>query len=169
MKKTQNEQSLQALNKQFQPLLKALRGQYNLFILVLIAYTVLNATGVFKWRITDPEVITQLQSMAILVTLGVIPGALRWFGKRMKKVRGIHSETHRESAYKQNTLLRLGLLGVCALADLTGYFLTMNYTFLLMAGMAVAASIFCIPTIKRIIYDLSEETSVSEEKEETNE
>ncbi len=164
MKENHKESTSQLVSDSHRVLLKSLKIQYNVFILLLIAYVSVHTLGVFPWHIADAEVITPLQSISVLITLGMIPGALRWFRIRQNKIRAIKDEMKKEHAYRKNTLIRISLLALCALLNLTGYFLTENYSFLLMAGMVVVASIFCIPTLKRIGYDLHEEVEEEQTK-----
>lgn len=146
-------------------ILRSLRIQYNVFILLLILYTASDLSGIVVFPRFSSETSIQLESFAILFTLAAIPGSLRWFGIRMKKIRKLNAGAYQISAYKRNALIRLGLLFGVGILDLTGYFMTENYIFLLMAAMVVVASIFCIPTAKRVVYDLTEPTEAEEEEE----
>ncbi|MEG1617000.1 MAG: hypothetical protein RR202_09615 [Bacteroidales bacterium] len=165
-KRNQNKKSLQLSTQEISQILKVLRIQYNLFLILMMGFIAVHAWGGFiKYEAPDHALTTQLQSVAVLVTLGGIPAALRYFGIRMKKIREIRSVSHRIAAYKKNALIRLGVLEVLALLNLTGYFVSQNYSFLLIAGMVLVASVFCIPTVKRITYDLSEEEEEAENDE----
>lgn len=145
---------MEQYKEQFAQLLKQLRTQYNIFLLGLMVYVAINSYGIFSYQIVSDEVGVQLQSAAVLLTLLAIPAALKLFSRRLIKIAQIASMPLRIVAYKKSALIRLGTLFLAAILDITGYYLTKNYSFLLIAGMAVVGSIFCIPTENKIAFDL---------------
>ena len=95
-----------------------------------------------------------LQSVSILLTIGLIPFALRMFnlnlGKRIKEL----PLQHALKSYQTWSLLRLALLFVPAILALSFYYLTMNTTNLFCACMALVATLFCVPSESRIKNEL---------------
>ena len=67
------------------------------------------------------------------------------------------------SSYRRWSEIRLGLLVVPILTNLSFYYLTLNTTGLFCAAMSLIASLFCVPTRKRIWNELD---LLKEEKEE---
>ena len=67
------------------------------------------------------------------------------------------------SSYRRWNEIRLGLLVVPVLTNLSFYYLTLNTTGLFCAAMSLIASLFCVPTRKRIWNELD---LLKEEKEE---
>ena len=95
-----------------------------------------------------------LQSVSILLTIGLIPFALRMFnlnlGKRIKEL----PLQQALKSYQAWSLLRLALLFVPAILALSFYYLTMNTTNLFCACMALIATLVCVPSESRIKNEL---------------
>ena len=95
-----------------------------------------------------------LQSVSILLTIGLIPFALRMFNLNLvKRIKELPLQQALKS-YQTWSLLRLALLFVPAILALSFYYLTMNTTNLFCACMALIATLFCGPSESRIKNEL---------------
>ena len=95
-----------------------------------------------------------LQSVSILLTIGLIPFALRMFNLNLvKRIKELPLQQALKS-YQIWSLLRLALLFVPAIMALSFYYLTMNTTNLFCACMALIATLFCVPSESRIKNEL---------------
>ena len=95
-----------------------------------------------------------LQSVSILLTIGLIPFALRMFNLNLvKRIKDLPLQQALKS-YQAWSLLRLALLFVPAIMALSFYYLTMNTTNLFCACMALIATLFCVPSESRIKNEL---------------
>ena len=94
------------------------------------------------------------QSVSILLTIGLIPFALRMFNLNLvKRIKELPLQQALKS-YQTWSLLRLALLFVPAIMALSFYYLTMNTTNLFCACMALVATLFCVPSESRIKNEL---------------
>lgn len=146
------------------PLFKALRRQYNLFLISLIAYIVLMVKLPVAISPLEGNVAIQLQSLSVLLTLGLIPFSLWYFGKQIPALSALSDWPRKEKCYRKNSFLRLALLWFTIFMNITFYFFTTSYSFLLCAGMGLVASLFCIPSLKKI----ESELFLEEENEQEN-
>ena len=95
-----------------------------------------------------------LQSVSILLTIGLIPFALRMFNMNLvKRIKDLPLQQALKS-YQIWSILRLALLFVPAILALSFYYLTMNTTNLFCACMALIATLFCVPSESRIKNEL---------------
>ena len=95
-----------------------------------------------------------LQSVSILLTIGLIPFALRMFNMNLvKRINELPLQQALKS-YQAWSLLRLALLFVPSILALSFYYLTMNTTNLFCACMALIATMFCVPSESRIKNEL---------------
>ena len=95
-----------------------------------------------------------LQSVSILLTIGLIPFALRMFNLNLvKRIKDLPLQQALKS-YQIWSILRLALLFVPAILALSFYYLTMNTTNLFCACMALIATLFCVPSESRIKNEL---------------
>ena len=95
-----------------------------------------------------------LQSVSILLTIGLIPFALRMFNMNLvKRIKELPLQQALKS-YQTWSLLRLALLLVPAIMALSFYYLTMNTTNLFCACMTLIATLFCVPSESRIKNEL---------------
>ena len=95
-----------------------------------------------------------LQSVSILLTIGLIPFALRMFNLNLVKLIKELPLQQALKSYQTWSLLRLALLFVPAIMALSFYYLTMNTTNLFCACMALIATLFCVPSENRIKNEL---------------
>lgn len=95
-----------------------------------------------------------IQSVSILLTIGLIPFALRMFNLNLvKRIKELPLQQALKS-YQTWSFLRLALLFVPAILALSFYYLTMNTTNLFCACMALIATLFCVPSENRIKNEL---------------
>ena len=95
-----------------------------------------------------------LQSVSILLTIGLIPFALRMFNLNLvKRIKELPLEQALKS-YQIWSNVRLALLFVPAIMAMSFYYLTMNTTNLFCACMALIATLFCVPSENRIKNEL---------------
>lgn len=96
------------------------------------------------------------QLVCMLLTLGLIYMALRLLKFSMPGKADIPAAEMPKLlvSYRRLSEVRLALLLVPALADLTAYYATFNNNVLLCAGMVALASLFCIPGKGRLLTEL---------------
>ena len=117
---------------------------------------VLYETGLYQEGLLagDAQMEYILQSVSILLTIGLIPFALRMFNLNLvKRIKELPLQQALKS-YQTWSLLRLALLFVPAILSLSFYYLTMNTTNLFCACMALIATLFCVPSESRIKNEL---------------
>ena len=111
-------------------------------------------------KITESDYAEDARKDYILQT---IPLSLRQFSLSLVKCVKLLSLPDALSSYRRWNEIRLGLLVVPVLTNLSFYYLTLNTTGLFCAAMSLIASLFCVPTRKRIWNELD---LLKEEKEE---
>ena len=102
------------------------------------------------------------QSVSILLTIGLIPFALRMFNLNLvKRIKALPLEQALKS-YQKWSDVRICLLFVPAILGVSFYYLTMNTTNLFCACMALVATLFCIPSESRIKNELDLPEEINE-------
>ena len=130
-----------------------------MFAIVWIApvlIVVLNETGVYQKGIYqgDAQMDYILQSISILLTMGLIIFALRMFNLNLvKRIKNLPLQEALKS-YRIWSDVRLSLLFVPILLDFAFYYLTLNTTSLFCGLMALLATLFCVPSKNRIMNEL---------------
>ena len=138
-----------------------------MFAIVWIApvlIVVLNETGVYQKGIYqgDAQMDYILQSISILLTMGLIIFALRMFNLNLvKRIKNLPLQEALKS-YRIWSDVRLALLFVPALLGVSFYYVTMNTTNLFCACMALIATLFCIPSESRIKNELDLQEDINE-------
>ena len=103
-----------------------------------------------------------LQSVSILLTIGLIPFALRMFNMNLvKRIKDLPLQQALKS-YQIWCNVRLSLLFVPAIMAMSFYYLTMNTTNLFCACMALIATLFCVPSESRIKNELDLPEEINE-------
>lgn len=118
---------------------------------------ILTETGVFPQGgyVGDAQMEYMLQSAGILLVISLIPFSLRMFHLNLiKRVQELPLEEALTS-YLRWSEIRLGLLLVPVLVNLSFYYLTLNTTGIFCAAMALLASFFCVPSKGRILDELN--------------
>lgn len=95
-----------------------------------------------------------LQVVGILLTVGLIPVSLRLFSLSLTKYIKQLNLMDALKSYRRWNEVRIALLLVPALINLSIYYWTMNTTGLLCVGMVLIASMFCIPGRERMLNEL---------------
>ena len=136
---------------------KYLQAEYIMIWILPIVLVILYETGIM----TEGDYAGDARG--ILLTVGLIPLSLRLFSLSLVKCVKLLSLPDALSSYRRWSEIRLGLLVVPVLTNLSFYYLTLNTTGLFCAAMSLIASLFCVPTRKRIWNELD---LLKEEKEE---
>ena len=138
---------------------RILKWQIVAFILVWalpLVYTLLHEAGVLSQGALagDAQMEYIFQTIGILMTIVLIPFALRIFNLNLvKRIQELPLQQALKS-YQTWSMLRLALLFVPAIMALSFYYLTMNTTNLFCACMALIATLFCVPSENRIKNEL---------------
>ena len=138
---------------------RILKWQIVAFILVWalpLVYALLHKTGVLSQGALagDAQMEYIFQTLGILMTIVLIPFALRIFNLRLvKRIQELPLQQALKS-YRIWADVRLALLVVPALINLQFYYLTLNNTGLFCAAMSLIASLFCVPSESRIKNEL---------------
>ena len=102
------------------------------------------------------------QTACILLTIGLIPFALRMFNLNLvKRIKELPLQQALKS-YRMWCDVRLGLLFVPAILGVSFYYMTLNTTNLFCACMALIASLFCVPSESRIKNELDLQEDINE-------
>ena len=143
---------------------KYLQAEYIMIWILPIVLVILYETGIMTEGdyAGDARMDYILQTIGILLTVGLIPLSLRLFSLSLVNVSNYFTPDAL-SSYRRWSEIRLGLLVVPVLTNLSFYYLTLNTTGLFCAAMSLIASLFCVPTRKRIWNELD---LLKEEKEE---
>ena len=129
-----------------------------------ILLAVLYETGTFQKGTYEGNAQMEyiFQSVSILLTIGLIPFALRMFNLNLvKHIKELPLQQALKS-YRMWSDVRLGLLFVPAILGVSFYYITMNTTNLFCACMALIATLFCIPSENRIKNELDLPEEINE-------
>ena len=129
-----------------------------------ILLAVLYETGTFQKGIYEGNAQMEyiFQSVSILLTIGLIPFALRMFNLNLvKRIKELPLQQALKS-YRMWSDVRLGLLFVPAILGVSFYYITMNTTNLFCACMALIATLFCVPSENRIKNELDLPEEINE-------
>lgn len=135
--------------------LRRQQGEYALFWLLSLGVVVLFETGLLDegGLAGDARLEFVLETFAILLTLGVIPFALKLSGMRRAHLRALPLlEALR--AYHRAGWVRLLLLGIVVWGNLVLYYLTLNSIGGLCALLGCIAALFCVPSRHRMLNEL---------------
>ncbi len=144
------------MDKRINRILKCLQAEYIVMWILPLLLVFLYETGVMNEGALAGDVRMDyiLQTIGILLVVGLIPVSLRLFSlslvKRVKEL----SLPDALSSYRRWSEVRLGLLLVPVLMNLSFYYLTLNTTGVMCAAMSLIASLFCVPTRKRMLDEL---------------
>ena len=138
-------------------LLKRLRIEFIAFWAICLCFIALNEFNILPngFYAGNGSMEYYLNTLSIFMTLVFVPGALILFSKMLpKKVIPIQDETIRLNKYLLWSEVRLSLLFVATIIDLSIYYITVNNTGGLCALIAVTASLFIWPNESKIQKDL---------------
>ena len=144
---------------------KYLQAEYIMIWILPIVLVILYETGIMTEGdyAGDARMDYILQTIGILLTVGLIPLSLRLFSLSLVKCVKLLSLPDALSSYGRWSEITLGPVVVPVLRNLSFYYPTLNTTGLFCAAMSLIASPFCVPTRNRIWNELD---LLKEEKEE---
>lgn len=144
------------MEKKIKQLLKCLQVEYVLVWVLPLVLVVLYETGIMVEGAYAGDIRMDyiLQTIGILLAVGLIPLSLRLFSLSLVKNVKQLSLPEALKSYRRWSEVRIGMLLAPVLVNLSFYYLTMNNTGVLCAMMALIASLFCIPTRKRMLDEL---------------
>ncbi|MGL4292404.1 MAG: hypothetical protein ACRCSQ_02315 [Bacteroidales bacterium] len=145
-----------------EPLFKSLRIQYNVFLVSLILITLFLSRRYIPFPQISEDILIQIKSISVLMTMGLIPFALWLFGKRRDALIQKSDWDSKKKGYFRLSAIRLFLIWLVVALNVAFYFVTDSYSELLCAGMGVTASLFCIPSLKKIEADLFDPAETTE-------
>ncbi len=144
------------MEKKIKQLLQFLQMEYLLVWILPLLLVILYETGFMTEGVYAGDVRMDyiLQTVGILLAVGLIPLSLRLFSLSLVKNVKQRSLPEALKSYRRWSEIRIGMLLAPVLVNLSFYYLTMNNTGVLCAMMALIASLFCIPTRKRMLDEL---------------
>ena len=120
-------------------------------LLVVLYETSVLPEGLYAGHVQTEYI---LQSATILLTIGLIPFSLRLFSLNLvKRIKELPLQEALKS-YRLWSEVRLALLMAPAILGISFYYLTLNTSGLFCACMALIASLFCVPSRKRLLAEL---------------
>jgi hypothetical protein len=144
------------MEKLLEPFLKRLKYEYGAFWAMTALLAVLYEADVFPqgMMVTEGTSAYLLQCFGVLLMIGLIPLSLRlasmnWM-ERMRQLPLLPAL----GSYHRLCQIRLGLLLVVVLVNLTCYYQMLKTSCALCAVMALLASLACIPSVGRIRKEL---------------
>lgn len=153
------------MEKTINQLLRCLQIEYILFWVLVALTAILYETNVMPQGVfvDDSRTAYMLEVLGVLLAVGLIPLSLRLFS--LSLVRCVKQRALADAivSYRRWSEIRLALLLVPALLNLSVYYWTLETTGLLCAAMVMVGSLFCVPGKQRIMSELNLESD--EEKE----
>jgi len=156
------------MNKIVRKLLRYLMAEFcAVWLLAIITY-VLGEAGIIPNGIMadadNPAAGVYINTAVILLTLVCVPLSLKLFS--LNTSRGLRRMNKDEAlaSYHLWSLVRLGMLWLCAEAGLVAYYLLMDTTGLLCACISMVMTLLCIPSMEKV----NEFLSANEEERAEN-
>lgn len=144
------------MEKEIRRILSVLKLEYGLFWCLCVLTAVLYEVDVLPQGALSDDVRTgyTMQVAGILLTVLLIPLSLRMF--HLSKTRYVSKLPVMDAlkSYRRWSEVRLCLLLVPALLNISVYYWTMDTAGLLCAGMVLLASLFCVPGRNRLRSEL---------------
>lgn len=136
--------------------LKSLKIEFLIVWILAILLVILNELDILPVGIIadSPRMDFILQTIGILLAITFIPLSLRLFNQNLIKQIKLLSIEEAIISYRRWSEIRLSLLFVAAILNLSFYYLTMNTTGLFCGLMTLLATFFCVPTRKRMLKEL---------------
>ena len=144
------------MKEKIQQLVRVLKIEYALLWVLALGLVLCYELGLFTEGALagDARMEYILQTAGILLVIGLIPFSLRLFSLSLvKRIQDLPLEEAMKS-YRRWSEIRLALLAVPVLINLSFYYMTLNTTGLFCALMALIASLFCVPTTHRLVSEL---------------
>lgn len=144
------------MKEKISKLLITLRIMYFVFWTSPIWFVIFYETGIFTKGIHAGNVQMEyiLQSVGILLTIGLIPFALRIFNLNLVKRIKEYPLERALASYRLWSDIRLFLLWAPAIFNFSFYYVTLNTSGLFCGAIAMIASLFCVPTYSRLLNEL---------------
>lgn len=144
------------MEKKITQLLRCLKVEFALLWALCIILIVLYECDILPQGVLTDDARTgyMLQVLGILLAVGLIPLSLRLFSLSLTKYVRTLPLLEALKSYRCWNEVRVCLLLVAALVNLSVYYWTMDTTGLLCAGMVLVASLFCIPGRERMMAEL---------------
>ncbi len=138
---------------------RRLLAEYLMMWLLALAIVLLYETGVMEEGVLahDGNLCYILQTATILLALFAIPASLKMFSMVLTK--RVHGRPLPEAlaSYLRWSEIRLALFAIVVLVGLSVYYTTLSSIGGLCAFIALIASLFCIPSEKRVAEELKQE------------
>lgn len=144
------------MKEKINSLLKVLKIEYILMWLLVLAVIVLYETDILLQgtMVGNAKAEYMSQLTGVLLTICLIPVSLRMFGLFLTKyIKTLAIEAALRS-YRRWSEIRILMLFVTAFFNISMYYWTMDITGLMCGGMALIASLFCIPGKERLMSEL---------------
>ena len=149
------------MEKKISRLLGCLKVEYSLMWIIVLAAVVLYESDVIPqgmW-VDDARLAYLMQVLGILMTVGVIPLSVYMFKVILtRRIRRL-SLLEALKSYRRWSEARLILLLIPLLFDVFIYYSILDTAGLLCAAMMILASLFCVPSRKRLLSELDLKTT----------
>lgn len=138
-------------------LLKTLKYEYALLWIVTLCLIPLYETNILEQGVYagDERMSYILHTVGILLAVGLIPLALKLFSLSLVTRISQLSIDEALKSYRKWSEVRLGLLLIPAVLNLSFYYITLNTTGIFCASMALLASLFCVPDKNKLLKELN--------------
>ena len=144
------------MERKINAVLKSVKNVYYCFWIFPIAIVLLGES-VDEWvgcYATNLQLIFLVETILILLTALCIPLALKLFAQILIKTIDKLSIADALKQYRMWSIVRLGLLALPLLMGFSVYYLMLSTKGLLCALIALTASLFCVPSEKRMRAEL---------------
>ena len=152
------------MDEQIKKLVRILQIQYWLFISLAIAYCAVYEIGWIEEGIYAGDVRLQYiwETIAILTTVILVPLSLKLFNIVMTKKIVKSSLQVARRLYKRWNEIRLLMLAIVTFLNIYVYYTTLDNIGGLCALIGVTASIFCLPSEKKLKEELNITNTIEE-------
>ena len=144
------------MNEQIKSVLNILKLEFILFWILCLGLVVGYETGLMEAGVYCGQATTEyvLQNIGIVLMIGLIPMSLRLFKmsivQKMKELPLLDALR----SYRRWSEIRLAMLFVPACINLSFYYLTFNSSSVFCAAMTLVATLFCVPSCRRLVSEL---------------
>ncbi len=137
-------------------LLSTLKIEYSLFWVGALCLIPLYESNLLQEGIYAGDKLMEyiLYTIGILLSVIFIPLALKLFSVSLNKRLPNLSIDEALKSYKKWSEIRLALLFIPTILNISFYYMTMQTTGLLCASMSLVASLFCVPNRNKIVTEL---------------
>lgn len=131
---------------------RKLQVQYGLYIIGVVLLAIFHETDVITVGVYAGDAATEyaLETFSILITIALVPLSLKLFSVKMeKKIQQVQLQKALVLYQKWSTI-RLMILALVTYLNILIYYLTLNNIGGLCALIALTASVFCLPSERRV-------------------